>query len=157
MPDFRGAVPSASPFAARARVGVLWLGLFGLGSAGCVPLGLGRFEDSSAPREYQSALRSHEQCAPEVEVVRSVGEANRPYREVANLSANCYPGVLSECERRLVERACELKAHAIILTATKGGGTPLGGTTDSRVTRSALAVRWVEPSTTAVSSASALP
>jgi hypothetical protein len=81
-----------------------------------------------------------------VEVVRSVAEANRPYREVANLSANCYPGVLSQCERRLLDRACELKADAIILTEAKAGGSSPGGTTDSRVVRSALAVRWTESS-----------
>lgn len=110
----------------------------------CLPFGFQRAADVSAPREYRSAMRAHELCAPEVELVPSVAQANRPYREVANLSANCYPGVISECERRLLERACELKAHAIILTEAKAGGASPGGTTDSRVVRSALAVRWTE-------------
>jgi hypothetical protein len=124
-----------------------WLGsiLFGLGMASCIPLGNGRPEDSTAPQEYRASMRPRELCAPEVELIRSASSANRPYREVASLSASCYPGVLSECERRLLDRACELKAQAIILTEGKAEGAPPGGTTDSRVVRSAIAVRWVEP------------
>lgn len=129
----------------RRRFGLTAFG-FILGVAGCTPLGFHRVQEATAPREYRAALRPHELCAPEVEVVRSVADANRPYREVANLSANCYPGVLSLCEQRLLDRACELNADAIILTEPKAGGTPPGGTTDSRVVRSALAVRWTEPS-----------
>lgn len=97
-------------------------------------------------------MRPQKLCATEVEVVRSVAEANRPYREVANLSANCYPGVPTECERRLLDRACELDADAIILTEARTGGTPPGASADSRVVRSALAVRWTEPSPASSSS-----
>lgn len=119
--------------------------LFGSGTASCIPLGNGRPEDSTAPQEYRASMQPRELCAPEVELVRSPSSANRPYREVASISASCYPGVLSECERRLLDRACELKAQAIILTDAKAEGAPPGGTTDSRVVRSAIAVRWLEP------------
>lgn len=131
---------------ALTRLAAKSLAVLGLALAGCFPFGTPRIQDSSARHDYRSALRSHELCAPEVELVRSIAQANRPYREVANLSAVCYPGVLSECERRLLERACELKADAIILTEAKAGGTPPGGATDSRVSHSALAVRWLQPS-----------
>lgn len=113
-------------------------------ASGCVPLGTPRLEDASAPGQYMAAAKPSKRCEPEVEVVRSRAGANRPYREVANLSANCYPGVLSECERQLLERACELRASAIILTEAQSGGSPPGGTTDSRVVRSAIAVRWTD-------------
>ncbi len=104
-----------------------------------------RLEDALAPRQYREAARPHELCAPEVELVRSASQVNRPYREVANLSATCYPGVPSVCERHLLDRACELRANAIILTETQAGGTPMGGAKDSRIARSAIAVRWTGP------------
>ena len=114
--------------------------------SGCLPFGTPRIEDASAPRQYASAARPHPRCEPMVELIRSVAQANRPYREVASLSANCYPGVPSECERQLLERACQLRAEAIILTDSKSEGTPPGATKDSRVSRHAIAVRWTSGS-----------
>lgn len=105
-----------------------------------------RIQDSLAPGQYRTAARPHELCVPEVELVRSASGLNRPYREVASLSSVCYPGTPSVCERQLLDRACELRAHAVILTASQAGGTPPGGSVDSRIAQSAIAVRWVDPS-----------
>jgi hypothetical protein len=113
----------------------------------CITIGCAtpRIEDALAPSQYRKAAKPHELCAPEVELVRAPSLAKRPYREVANLSATCYPGVPSVCERQLLDRACELRAHAIILTESQAGGTPMGGTKDSRVAQSAIAVKWTTP------------
>lgn len=113
----------------------------------CVCLGCAtpRIDDALAPSQYRRAATAHELCAPEVELVRTPSLANRPYREVASLSATCYPGVPSVCERQLLDRACELRANAIILTESQAGGTPMGGTKDSRIAQSAIAVKWTAP------------
>jgi hypothetical protein len=112
---------------------------------GLVACATPRLQDSLAPVQYRAAAKRHELCVPEVEVVRSASRVNRPYREVASLSAVCYPGAPSVCERQLLDRACELRANAIILTEAQAGGTPPGGSIDSRVSQSAVAVRWVAP------------
>jgi hypothetical protein len=102
-----------------------------------------RPEDASAPREFfHQAKRPRSSCEPAVEVVRSVAEANRPYREVATLSASCYPGTPRLCEDRLAERACELKADAVILMDPTSEGTPPGSSGQSEISMSGRAVRW---------------
>lgn len=109
----------------------------------CAVMGLPRIEDSPAPREYYEQTTTAEStCSPPVELLRSASEVVRPYREVATLSATCYPGTPRLCEQRLKERACELKAEAIILMAPTPGGTPSGASTQSQVSLSGRAVRW---------------
>lgn len=113
-----------------------------LGSASCATP---RIEDALAPSQYREAAQPHALCTPEVELVRTPSLANRPYREVANLSATCYPGAPTVCERQLLDRACELRANAIILIESRADGTPIGGTKDSRVEKAAIAVKWTDP------------
>ena len=137
----RGHFARAQPRRGVPLVLVLaWL--VGCRSFGTLPFGTPRIEDSSAPRQYVSATRPQARCEPLVELLRSVAQANRPYREVASLSANCYPGVPTECERLLLDRACQLRADAVILMESRSEGTPPGAAKDSRVSRSAIAVRW---------------
>lgn len=125
-------------FSSAAAATGLWL-------TACVPLATPHIQDAPAPGQYMAAARPRPSCEPAVELVRSQAEANRPYREVASLSATCYPGVPTVCERKLLDRACELEANAVILIEPKGSGTPPGATSDSMVSRSAIAVRWTTP------------
>jgi hypothetical protein len=79
-----------------------------------------------------------------VELLRSAAETRRPYRELASLSATCSPGARELCERRLLDRACQLHASAVILAPETAGGTPLGASTLSHISLSGRAVRWSE-------------
>jgi len=102
-----------------------------------------RDEDTAAPADaYQQTFGPRPQCDPMVELFRSASEARRPYREVSSLSATCSPGARELCERRLLERACELRASAVILSPDTPGGTPLGASISSRIAVSGRAVRW---------------
>lgn len=102
-----------------------------------------RIEDAPAPRDYlRQSAGPKRSCDALVEVVRSAGEVRRPYREIATLSASCYPGMPKVCEDRLTERACELKADAVILMPSVAGGTPPGASTQSEVSMSGRAVVW---------------
>lgn len=102
-----------------------------------------RPQDAPAPREYfRQTTEAPAQCDPPVEVLRSAAEANRPYREIATLSASCYPGTPRLCEDRLARRACERKADAIILMDSASGGTPPGSSGQSEISMSGRAVRW---------------
>jgi hypothetical protein len=77
-------------------------------------------------------------------LLRSGSELIRPYQEVATVSATCYPGTPRLCEQRLTQRACELKADAVILVESTAGGTPAGSSTQSQIAMSGRAVRWTE-------------
>ncbi|HET9931038.1 MAG TPA: hypothetical protein VFQ35_10135 [Polyangiaceae bacterium] len=113
---------------------------------GCVAvscLATPRPQDAPAPRDYfHQAKAPSSTCEPRVEVLRSAAEALRPYREVATLSASCYPGTPRLCEDRLAQRACELKADAVILMEPTSGGTPPGSSGQSEISMSGRAVRW---------------
>ncbi len=118
-----------------------WLGL-ACSLPGCLAL-TPRNEDAAAPRDaYEQVTGPRPACNPLVELLRSPAEARRPYRELASLSATCSPGARELCERRLLERACELRASAVILSPETPGGTPLGASTLSRISVSGRAVRW---------------
>jgi hypothetical protein len=107
----------------------------------CIPTP--RPEDAPAPRDYfRQATAPKRRCEPAVEVLRSPAEARGNYKELASLSASCYPGTPRLCEDRLAERACELKADAIILMAPTAGGTPPNTSGQSEISMSARAVRW---------------
>jgi hypothetical protein len=102
-----------------------------------------RLEDASAPNDAYEQTRGAP-CEPPVELLRSESEARRPYRDVASLSASCYPGAPRLCENRLLARACELKADAVILRPSVPGGTPVGASKQSQISVDARAVRWAE-------------
>jgi hypothetical protein len=125
---------------------VLLLGVFVFGTIGCGGYALTpHHEDVAAPGDaYQQALGPRPECEPMVELLRSPTLAQRPYRELASLSATCSPGSRELCERRLLDRACQLRASAVILTPDAGGGTPPGASTQSRISMSGRAVRWTE-------------
>jgi hypothetical protein len=125
------------------RVGhLVWFGALG----GCVSLPTPRAEDASAPSDYlASANTAAATCAPEVELLRSAAEVRRPFRQLADLSATCYPGAPRVCENRLLARACELRADALVLNEATSGGTPPGASSQSRISLSGRAVRWSDP------------
>lgn len=133
--------PARSRRAAFAACGSLTLA-----TSGCGLMATPRPEDNAAPSEYYNKLKSPERtqssCSPPVELLRSTSEALRPYDELATLSASCYPGTPSLCEDRLTQRACELKADAVILMQPTAGGTPPGSSTQSQISMSGRAVRW---------------
>jgi len=112
-------------------------------SSGCLVGATPRLEDASAPHDSYQQTRAVT-CDPPVELLRSESEARRPYREVASLSASCYPGAPKLCENRLLARACELQASAVILRPSAPGGTPVGASKQSQISVDARAVRWTE-------------
>jgi hypothetical protein len=139
MPGDRS--PSQGPRSKLAIVGAAWI----LSATACLGVVPPPVEDPAAFNDsYAQATSKPPACQPMVELLRSEGEARRPYREVANLSANCYPGTPQVCERRLLDRACELKADAVILKPAEPGGSPPGGSSQSRTSLGARAVRWTE-------------
>lgn len=77
-----------------------------------------------------------------MELVSAGTEAVRPYRELATLSANCYPGAPRVCEDQLKERACALHADAVILLGPEKGGSPPGASSRPQMAMSGRAVRW---------------
>jgi hypothetical protein len=104
-----------------------------------------RNEDAPAPRDaYEQVTGSRPSCEPMVELLRSAAQTPRPYRELASLSATCSPGARELCERRLLERACQLRANAVILSPDTPGGTPPGASFLSQISVSGRAVRWSE-------------
>lgn len=110
----------------------------------CLTLPTPRIEDASAPRDYyRQASLSEQSCDPPVEIVPSPSRARLAYREIASLSARCYPGSPRVCELRLAERACALKADAVILTEGTSDGTPPGGSQQSEISMYGRAVRWI--------------
>jgi hypothetical protein len=115
----------------------------GVLSLACV--GTPRIEDAPAPRDYFRAAQPARRCAHRVELLRSAAEVQRPYRELASISASCYPGTPTVCENRLTERACDLQADAVILLPSAAGGTPLGASTQSQVSSNGKAVVWQVP------------
>jgi hypothetical protein len=114
-----------------------------LGPSGCGYALTPRSVDAAAPGDaLEQAAGPRASCEPLVELLRSASAARRPYRELASLAATCSPGARELCERRLLERACELRASAVILSPDEPGGTPLGGSKLSRISVSGRAVRW---------------
>jgi hypothetical protein len=116
-------------------------------AVGCSSMSLTpRLQDSQAPRDYLAEAKpSKQSCDPPVELVRSPTDAQRPYREIASLSATCYPGAPTLCEQRLLQRACEHQADALILTESEPGGSPPGASGQSQISISGRAVRWTAP------------
>lgn len=142
-----GLTFGSTPSSCSPRVGEMRLGLKLACLVAClVNCGYGltpRTEDAAAPGDaYRQVLGPRPSCEPMVELLRSSAEARRPYREVGSLSATCSPGARELCERRLLERACELQASAVILSPDEPDGTPLGASTSSRIAVSGRAVRW---------------
>ncbi len=111
--------------------------------SGCSTVLTPRSEDASAlPDSYRQATAPPVDCEPMVELLRSAAEVRRPYRQVADLSATCYPGAPRVCEQRLLARACQLHATAVVLSEPTAEGTPPGASGQSRVSMSGRAVRW---------------
>jgi hypothetical protein len=104
-----------------------------------------RAEDASAPRDFYRALNPGKPgCKPAVSVLHENEVGDRKYHEVSRISATCYPGAPAVCRQTLSERACELKADALILSqAPEGGATPAGASGQSAISVSARAVNWV--------------
>jgi hypothetical protein len=104
-----------------------------------------RAEDSHAPSEYLAEVRAPAQrCNPPVELLRSAAEVQRPFTELASLSASCYPGTPAVCEQLLLQHACDRQADAVILMPAQAGATPLGASGQSQVSMSGRAVRWTD-------------
>ena len=102
-----------------------------------------RPEDAQATREFLSVDTYREkECDHPVAMIPAGAPTGRPRRELANISATCYPGSLWLCERRLKERACALGADAVLLTDAEPGPNPAGGSRLSQVSQSGRAVRW---------------
>ena len=102
-----------------------------------------RLEDASAPRDtYESAVEDEPECDRPIELVRGAPTVARPHREIAHLSATCYPGSPGLCERRLKIRACELKADAVILSDPEPSPVPPGASRETRISMSGRAIRW---------------
>jgi hypothetical protein len=111
--------------------------------SGCALIGTPRIEDSAAPGDfYVVAQTSDPPCGSPVELVRADSAPSRPFRELARVSASCSPGAPRLCERRLLVRACELKADAVLMLPLAAGGTPPGSSAQSQVTASGRVVRW---------------
>ena len=126
---------------------ILALALAGSGCGGSlldVPLTSDR--EAPPPREYFELAKrpTAPACDPPIQIVRDAAETGRPYRELATISASCYPGTPAVCEARLKERACELHADAIILLEAQKGGSPPGASHQPQIVSSARAVRWEE-------------
>ena len=101
--------------------------------------------DSAPPASiYVAEAKPAKPCDPPVELLHSSEQANRPYLEVASLSATCYPGTPKLCERVLLQHACEHQADAIILVPAQAGATPAGAA-PAQMSMSGRAVRWTKP------------
>jgi hypothetical protein len=126
------------------KVGVVLVALSALLSGcGATPALTPRLEDSSAPSDYVRGLLPHEsKCHPEVPVLDADEVEGRAYDEISTISATCYPGAPGACKRTLADRACELKADAVILSEPVAGGSPPGASGQSQTSLSARAVRW---------------
>jgi hypothetical protein len=126
------------------KAGVLLAALSALlCGCGATPALTPRLEDASAPPDYLRALRPHEsKCHPEVPVLDADEVEGRASDEVSTISATCYPGAPEACKRTLADRACELKADAVILSEPVAGGSPPGASGQSQMSLSGRAVRW---------------
>lgn len=104
-----------------------------------------RPEDASAPDDFFKAVNPRKsRCAPAVLVLRESEVGERKFHELSQISATCYPGAPSACRQTLSERACALKADALILSeAPEGGATPVGASGQSAISVSGRAVKWV--------------
>jgi hypothetical protein len=121
-----------------AAVAVLALGCSSLLSSATL-------SDSGPPAGiYVAEAKPAKLCDLPVELLRSSDEANRPFVEVASLSATCYPGTPELCERALLQHACEHQADAVILVPAQPGATPAGAARP-QISMSGRAVRWTEP------------
>lgn len=102
-----------------------------------------RPEDSQAPIDfYRSVGQSQKPCPHTVQLLR-IGELpERPYDELSILSSTCSPGSPMLCDRILLERGCEHGADAVLLLPSKPGGTPLGASALSQISKSGRAVRF---------------
>jgi len=122
------------------------LGALGALSSACAggPALTPRLEDASAPHDFYKALNPGERkCKRDVPVLHENEVGDRKYHEVSAISATCYPGAPNVCQQTLRERACELKADALILSESpEGGATPPGASGQSAVSVSARAVNW---------------
>jgi hypothetical protein len=76
-------------------------------------------------------------CPRGVSVVSSTQANGRRYRVVSQTSVTCGMAFGADCEERLVERACELGADAVVLSDDERGPKPMHDPT-----RSGLLVRW---------------
>jgi hypothetical protein len=111
--------------------------------AGCTLATTPRVQDSLAPHDtYTQAVDKEPPCERRVELVRSPSVPALPYQVVGSLSATFYPGAPGLCERRLLARACEIKADAVMLNEPERGGTPPGASAQSAISMSGRAVRW---------------
>jgi hypothetical protein len=127
---------------ARARAGLL-LVVHALG--GCWAL-TPRIEDATAPRDFYAQTQpSKSKCVREIAVFPPGALPARPHKDVASLSATCYPGALELCEQRMKDRACELGGDALLLLESTAGPNPAGASRQSLVARSGRAVRWEAP------------
>ena len=130
----------------RARI-PMFATTFLLLTSGCVRFATPHIEDSAAPGDTlaQLHLRGEKStCDEHVQLVRSEAEATRQFESVAAISSTCSPGARGVCEQHLRERACELRADAVILGGGSGANAaPYGGSTRSLVSVAGRAVRWV--------------
>jgi hypothetical protein len=104
-------------------------------------------QDAHAPADFYEANLHRESppCDRAIALFPAAGAASgRRYKEIASLSATCSPGSLELCEQRLKERACELKADAVIMTESTPGASPAGASGQSLVSKSGRAIRWVD-------------
>jgi hypothetical protein len=133
MPDRR-----ALRYTCLAALGALALGCASVLSSATL-------SDSGPPAGvYVAQAKPAKPCDPPVELVRSPGQEQRPFVEVASLSSTCYPGTPELCERTLLEHACEHRADAVILVPAQAGATPVGGP-QPQISMSGRAVRWTKP------------
>jgi hypothetical protein len=102
-----------------------------------------RLEDTHAPRDfYAQVQRKEPACNRPVTVFPPGAAVGTPYKEMSSLSGTCSPGAIDVCEARMMERACELGAYAVILSETSPGPDPAGASSQSIVSRTGRAVRW---------------
>jgi hypothetical protein len=120
----------------------LWLASAALCSCGGV--GTLRPEDAPAPRDFYAQIRPAEEprCQRELRLFHA-SQSVPAHQVVSTLSVTCSPGALPVCERRLLARACELEADALILDeSSRPAGVPPGASSQSLVSRTGRAIRF---------------
>jgi hypothetical protein len=109
--------------------------------AGCT---LDRVEDSAALRDSYKQLQAMPHCEHPIEVVDAELTTLRAHRTIASLSATCSPGSPRVCKQSLLERACELKADALIIEDRPPSGGPWQGSDHTLKPMSARALLWTD-------------
>lgn len=110
---------------------------------GATPALTPRLEDAAAPRDFYRSLNPDKpKCDPAPPILHQSEVGGRKYRELSALSATCSPGAPGACRRTLSDRACELKADALILDDVPEGPVPAGASGQSESSLSARAVTW---------------